>query len=146
MTQALLVLGIVATIAWAARTPQAGPGQSAQASGDQGATSQPDAVSPRLADYAAIYQRDLRRPLFDPRLVEVVVKPPPAPKPTFTLTGTVTEPGFTYALFRTRAGETKLVSVGESVEGAEVLAIGENAATVSFAGQTLELTVQKEGG
>lgn len=101
-----------------------------------------------LAWYAVIHGRDLRKPLYDPKPI-VIVKPPPKPKPkpklTVRLMGTAVEPGFTYGLFRTKSGKDSLVSVGESIEGAEVVSIADGSATVRFHGEMITLRVQKKG-
>jgi len=100
-----------------------------------------------LADYAAIYRRDLRKPLVDPKPVAPTVRlRRPKPKMTVTLVGTAVEPGFTYAMFRTRGHGTKLVRVGETIEGVEVLSVATDSARVRFAGEVRELKkVGKEG-
>jgi hypothetical protein len=90
-------------------------------------------------DYAVIYQRNLRKPLFDPTPVSIKSAPPPKPKLKATLTGTVLEPGFTYALFIDSKGQQKLVSIGQSVEDAEVLSIRDSEATVRFCGEEMIL-------
>ncbi len=96
-----------------------------------------------LADYAVIYQRDLLRPLYDPKPVVKVTPKPQPPKLPVTLVGTVLEPGFSYGMFKTRDGRTKFVRVGQAVEGAELLAITDNEATVKFGGREIVLKVQK---
>ncbi len=96
-----------------------------------------------LSAYAVIYEADLQRPLYDPG--PVAAKPAPPPKPTITLVGTVIEEGFTYALLKTRAGQVKMASVGQTVDGAEVVGIAADSATIRFAGRTHVLTMQKEG-
>ena len=96
-----------------------------------------------LSAYAVIHARNLQRPLYDPK--PVVTKPPPPPKPTVTLVGTVIEEGFTYALLKTKAGQVKMASVGQTVDGAEVVGIAADSATIRFVGRTHVLTMQKEG-
>lgn len=98
-----------------------------------------------LSEYAVIYQRDLRKPLFDPKPVVAVKTQPPKPKLTVSLVGTALEPGFTYGLFRNKSGETKLVSIGEKIDGAEVTAVNEGSATVKFHGELITLKVEKKG-
>ena len=95
--------------------------------------------------YEAIYKKDIRRPLYDPP--PVVVPPPVAPPPpplTLQLMGTVLEPGFEYAIIRTGAGQEKLMTLGETLDGAELLRVDEITATVRFAGQERTLKVQKK--
>ena len=102
-----------------------------------------------LSAYTAIYQRELRKPLFDRKLTAVarVKAPPPKPKPklTVTLTGTVIEPGFTYAMLRGKSGQVKFVSVGQTLDKAEVTAVTANSATVKFHGDSITLKVNKGG-
>lgn len=100
-----------------------------------------------LSAYAGIYQRDLRKPLYDVTPVQIVKPEPTKPKLTVTLVGTAVEPGFTYGLFRTKSGETKFVRVGETIKdtGVEVLEITQDAARVRFAGEILTLKVRREG-
>lgn len=99
-----------------------------------------------LTDYAVLWQRDLLRPLYDPKPVEVVKKEPPPPKLEVTLEGTAVEPGFTYGLFKVKGGDIKFVSPGQSVGGAEVLAIGNGEARLLFHGREITLKVKAEGG
>ena len=100
-----------------------------------------------LSSFAVIYERPLRKPLYDPApVVEAAPPPKPKPKPTFTLIGTVVEPGFTYGMFRTNKGETKLVEIGESIGGAEVTAVTEAGATVLMDGESIEMTVKEKEG
>jgi hypothetical protein len=119
-----------------------------RAAGEGGATepqaARPPAAAPPLEQYLSVCGRDLRKPLFDepgPPL------PPaePKPKPRLRLTGTAVEPGFTYAVFSTGSGQTKLVRIGQSVDGAEVVAIEVDSATVRFDGQLIRLTAEKKG-
>jgi hypothetical protein len=141
----LLVAGIAATLAGAAYLPlgvAAPPQQPAAPQAPPNGRTHA-ALSP-LTDYAAIYQRPLQAPLFDPP-PQKAVAPPPAPEPTFAarLIGTAVDPGFSYALFQTSADERKPVSVGQSIEGAEVLSIRADSVTVRFHGKTLELRIEE---
>lgn len=95
--------------------------------------------------YAVIYERDIRKPLFDPKPIRTVKVEPPKPKLTIRLIGTAVEPGFTYGLFRTKSGESKLVSIGQTIGGAEVTAVGEGTATVKFHGELITLKVESKG-
>ncbi len=102
-------------------------------------------TQPPLEEYAVIYSRDLRKPVFDIKPPDPIKVEPPKPKFKATLTGTVLEPGFTYALFRTSSGEDKLISVGQSIEDAEVTAIESETVTLNFHGDVLKLTVKQDG-
>lgn len=99
-----------------------------------------------LKAYAVIYRRDLRKPLFDPKPVIPLTIEPPRPKLAVRLVGTAVEPGFTYGLFRTKSGRTELVSVGQKIEGAEVVSVGDGTATVKFAGELITLKVEPKEG
>jgi len=102
-----------------------------------------DEASP-LSAYAVIYERDLQRPLFDPKPVAPKKKPPP--KPTVTLVGTVIAPNGARAVLKTNAGRIKMATVGQTVDGAEVLEVTADSATIRFAGHTHTLAIQKKAG
>lgn len=95
-----------------------------------------------LDAYACIYQRDLRRPVIDPKATPAPTPPPP--KLTAVLIGTATDPDYTCAFFRLTSGEVTTVGVGQQIEQGKVTHIGEGKVTVVLAGQTLHLT--SEGG
>lgn len=95
-----------------------------------------------LDAYDVICQRDLRGPLFDTAAPQAA---PAAPMPPFHLTGTAVEPGFSFGLFRNSQGESKMVGVGESIDGAELVAVTEQAVTLKFGGRSVTMTVEKEG-
>lgn len=94
-----------------------------------------------LSAYAVIYERDLQRPLFDPKPAAPKKKPPP--KPTVILVGTVIAPGAARAVLKTKAGRIKMATVGQTVDGAEVLEVTADSATIRFAGHTHTLAIQK---
>jgi len=140
-TNAALAAAILACAAAAVLVPL-----DAEAPRDNGRAGAPTtapavgAVGPRSA-YAVIYGRDLRKPLHD--------APPPGPapappKPKFLamLVGTAVEPGFTYGVFRTAGGQDKLVSPGERIEGAELVAVRDGQADIRFNGEIITLKVQ----
>ena len=106
-----------------------------------------DPAARPLSTYAVIYKRQLRKPLFDPKSKTVAgaKAAPPKPKLTVTLTGTVIEPGFTYAMLRGKSGEVKFVGIGQTIDNAEVTAVGANSATVKFHGDSITLKVKKGG-
>ena len=138
---AAAAISAVGLIAWPVESPQAA------------ATSRPASRRPAttgraggLDDYAVIYQRSLRKPLFDAPLPTTVIVEQPKPQLTIKLIGTAVEPGFTWALFKTKSGEEKLVAPGQSLEGAELIEVSQGSATVRFAGELVTLKVQKEAG
>lgn len=95
-----------------------------------------------LKHYEVIWQRNLRRPLFDtPPAAKAA---PSKPKLSVRLVGTVLEPGFTYGFFMTADGKTVLRRVGEKVAGAKVMSIADGEVTVLLAGETRTLKVEKE--
>lgn len=98
-----------------------------------------------LKEYDVIFTRDLRKPLYDPKPVEVVKTPPPKPQLTVDLVGTVLEDGFTYAILKNRSGKTSFVSIGESLDGVEVTKIEKDSATVKFSGESIVLKVANKG-
>ena len=90
--------------------------------------------------YELVASRNLLQPLYD----SVAPNQPP-PKPTVKLVGTVVEPGFTYALLKTKDGQVKWAPVGETVEGAEVTEVKGDSVTVRFAGEMHTLKVEGQG-
>jgi type II secretory pathway component PulC len=141
---AILAAGAAGVVASAALLPLDVGGLASPSGKKALAATQPARKAESLGAYAVIYQRDLRKPLFDPEAAKVEApKPPPL---TVTLKGTVVEDGFSYAILRNKGGEEKLLKVGDSLEGAEVVSIEQGEATVHFYGQTITLKAQlKEG-
>lgn len=95
---------------------------------------------PPLSAYAALSGRDFQQPLFDAPL-----ESRPVPKPTVTLAGTVIQPGNTFALLKTKAGQVQWAAVGQTVEGAEVLEITADSVKIKVAEDTYTLKVEKQG-
>jgi type II secretory pathway component PulC len=93
-----------------------------------------------LIAYETISKRNLLQPLYD----SAAPNQPP-PKPSVKLVGTVIEPGFTYAMLKTKEGQVKGVSVGETVDGAEVTEVKADSVTVKFAGEMHTLKVEGQG-
>lgn len=131
--------GLAATVALALAMPLDEP-PSAGTAGKTPSTAPAtiQKLRPR-SDYAVIYQKSLRPPLYD-----AAASAAPTPQLNLKLIGTMLEPDFTRGLFVTASGEQKLVAVGESVDGAEVLAVKDGSATVKYAGQEIVLKVQKK--
>jgi len=97
----------------------------------------------QLDEYAVIYRKPLRSPLFDPP-----PQAPPAkarPKMPVTLEGTAVEPGHSYAFLATADG-VRIVGAGEVLEGVEVLEINDQSVTVRFDGEITILTLAKDSG
>jgi hypothetical protein len=135
--------GMVAVVACLAWLPLAEYRAGGDAGKPRAGQAGPGKATGPAGNCAVIYETNLRKPLFDPApVVAQPVAPPPPPKLEVILTGTAVDPGSTYGLFKLKTGEVKLVSVGELVEGAEVLAIDERSATVKHFGQTITLKVQ----
>ncbi|MCK4601611.1 MAG: hypothetical protein KAU28_04045, partial [Phycisphaerae bacterium] len=137
---AVMAVASVACLATAVLLPPSVP-QTTPTGGGTAPSAVTGAGKPEpLNAYAAIWQRDVRKPLEDPEALKVQPpKPPPVP---VVLIGTVVEPGFTYGLFQTKKGEQKLVRAGESIEGAEVTVISEGSAQVRWHGKLITLKVK----
>ena len=136
-----------ACVAFALAAPlEVGVPEAPEAKAASSAEAAKDAAPEPLLSYAVIYQRDLRKPLFPPTVVETPRPAPAKPALGVQLLGTAVDPGHTYGFFRDRTGETKIISVGETVDGAEVTAITDGAATVKYHGEVLTLRVPAEGG
>jgi hypothetical protein len=97
-----------------------------------------------LASYASIYTRPLRKPLYDPTPTAVIAAAKAEPKFPGVLTGTIVEPGFTFATFRVPGGDEKVVPVGQVVEGAEVLAITQGEVRIRFNDKEITLKAAVE--
>lgn len=95
-----------------------------------------------IPDVASVFGRDLRKPLLD----ATAAAQTPAPTITFVLAGTIMEDNSANGIFRMKNGETRIVSVGERIEGAEIVEITADSATVRAGAQTLVLKVKKEAG
>ena len=139
----VLATATVAVLFWACR-PAAQTGSSRGVGrGGPGMAEAVASVGP-LSRYSDIWKRDLSKPIFDPK--PAVVQAAPKPKLTIALTGTAVDvnPSFSTAFLRTSSGETKMASVGQTVENAKVLAVEEGRITVEFHSETMTLTVQEE--
>ena len=140
----LLVVGI-GLCAWSAWVLPVHVADAREGAGKGGheRTKADQAVTGALAQYAVIHARPWRKPLFDPKPTAVKAVKKPEPKMTAVLTGTITDPGFSRAVFRTRGGEEKLIGVGEVIDGAKVLKIAYEQVVVEFHGKELTLTPAK---
>jgi len=135
------IMGTVALALWPveiAASPQAQSWRTPTTSKTPGRAYRPSDA------YAAIYQSDLRKPLFDPPATEATPIAKPAQPMPLRLIGTVMEKGFTYAVFKTLTGDTKTLGIGESLEGVEVVSVDATSATVRYAGQSSTMPVEKE--
>jgi hypothetical protein len=102
----------------------------------------PDRVEP-LSAFAAIYARSLRPPLFDaPAAAQPASAAPAAPRLAVSLTGTVVERGHGCGVFRIASGQSKVIAVGEKIEGAELVAIEDGLATLRHRGTLVTLKVE----
>ena len=95
-----------------------------------------------MSKYAAIHRRDLRKPLFDV-VPTTSAKTRTLPPLKVRLTGTAVEEGFSLAMFHTASGELKMVGVGESIEGAEVISITDRSVTLRYGERPVTLTIEK---
>jgi hypothetical protein len=96
-----------------------------------------------ISEYAAIWKHELRRPLYDPEVKPVIAAPPPKPSLTVQLVGTVIEEGFTYAILQGKGGKTEFVSVGQSLDGAEVTGIEKDCVHLKFCGDVVTLKAKR---
>ena len=96
-------------------------------------------------EYAVIYQRDLRRPLRDTKGPSSARKAA-IPKLNIELIGTAVEKDFSFAMFRTAAGETKTVKLGQSVAGGKVVAIADGVVTLDIQGRRIEIRKPERQG
>lgn len=141
----LLLAALGVMVAWAALSPVPRdlPEAGAAPNDDPAGTARDDRLPP-LAKYAAVYARDLRKPLYDPEPVEKVEESEPTPPLRIELTGTVVEPGYTYAFFRTRSEPAAMANVGDTVDGAEVVEIASDSVTVRWHGDLKTLRAKEE--
>ena len=142
LLNAVLVGGIAATLAWATAVPvRTAPMDKTLTNPQTGGNGDHPASRGKVENRDELLARDLRKPLYDPKPITVEVKPKPKPPLTLTLTGTAVDPGFVAAFLRTPRGQTHIVAVGESLEGAKVLKIAANSATLLWHGEEKTLTV-----
>ncbi len=138
----LLILTVAGIVAWALQPPAVE--QVSWQPDSNRSSSQGQAVQPAgpLSPYVTLAQRDYRKPLYDP--VVKVEAPKPKPKPKFpgVLTGTVIEPGFSYATFRV-AGRDELVQVGRPIgqTGAKLVSVAKGSVTIDWADEQITLSV-----
>lgn len=130
---------------WLALSPlDAGSSEGGSIAGKRSSALHESPEAGPLASYASIYTRPLRKPLYDSTPGAIVAAAKAEPKFPAALTGTIIEPGFTFATFRVPGGDEKVVPVGQVVEGAEVLAIIQGEVRIRFNGKeiTLKTTVE----
>ena len=143
LANVLLAAGTVAVLAAVALLPL----EASQASTPPPARTptQPSQPAPKrqpLSSHAAIWGVDLNRPLFDP--------PPPASAPVqpptlnIQLAGTALEEGSACAFFRTPEGAVKMVAVGQTIAGAELIEVTQEAATLRVGGRLVTLKSAKD--
>ena len=141
---AALAAGIALTLAWAiwpGELPDPSHGQMLGRAAGQAAHEESETF---CGDYSAIYQADLRAPLFDAPPVQMPPASAPAVVVPVRLLGTIVEEGFSYAMLRGAGGESRTASIGETVDGVEILSIAASSATVRYSGQTMTLKVEAE--
>lgn len=149
LSAALLGVGTIAV--WANGFQSPGISQSKVGSSVEDRTSRkPDANSrattasgpiPALNDFRGLWDKPIRRTLYDPP-----PPPPPAAIPPpplrLKLLGTVLESGRSEAILMTTNGEVKMLRAGAVVDNATVLTIGDAQITVHYHGQEITLTPQ----
>jgi hypothetical protein len=95
-----------------------------------------------LASLAPAWSRNLRRPLTDTPSVASQQQAPAAVLPV-RLVGTILDPAKPRGIFVTVRGQMELRGAGEKAGGADVLSVDERGATISIAGKTVSLKVEK---
>jgi hypothetical protein len=140
----LLLAVALAAIAWVAvrGVPRlTAAGEALVDPAGQGSAAPHAGVGP-LADYLAVADRPLQKPLFDPKPIVAEIKAQPKPPLRIRLTGTAVDPGYVAAFFTTSQGEMQIARVGETVDGAKVLEITASSATVEWYGDQKQLSVE----
>ena len=100
-----------------------------------------DEVLP-LASLAPAWSRDLRRPLTGSPSVPAQQNAPATVLPV-RLVGTILDPVRPRGIFVTVRGQMELRAAGEKAGGVDVLSVDERGATVSYAGKSLTLKVER---
>jgi hypothetical protein len=95
-----------------------------------------------LASLAPAWSRELRRPLTDTPGVAAQQQAPLAVLPV-RLVGTILDPAKPRGIFVTVRGQMELRGAGEKAGGVDVLSVDERGATISVAGKTVSLKVEK---
>jgi hypothetical protein len=95
-----------------------------------------------LASLAPAWSRELRRPLTDTPGVASQQQAPAAVLPV-RLVGTILDPAKPRGIFVTVRGQMELRGAGEKAGGVDVLSVDERGATISVAGKTVSLKVEK---
>jgi hypothetical protein len=95
-----------------------------------------------LTSLAPAWSRNLRRPLTDAPAVATDQQAPAAVLPV-RLVGTILDPDKPRGIFVTVRGQMELRGAGEQAGGADVLSVDERGATISVAGKTVSLKVEK---
>jgi hypothetical protein len=150
MVNLLLAASLAAMACMLVITPIDAPAEPQRAEpGNESIADISDHAPRPLSAYAEIHKRLLRKPLFDPKPAAIAARakkaPPPKPKLTLSLTGTVLEPGFTYAMLKGVSGQVKFVAIGQTLDNATVTAITANSATLKFHGDLITLQVNQGG-
>lgn len=146
---AVMSLGAAAAVVAAFVLPLDVPAPAARATaGPAKASSAPQAVA-SLDAYKAVWDLKLRRPLVDAAPVVPVVTPAQVAtnriiaRPAVRLAGTVVDGSRPRGLFVTGNGKVELRAAGEKVAGADVVQVDDKGATLSSAGQTFRLAIER---
>jgi hypothetical protein len=138
----------IAVVVWAgtttyvARSTAVGQGPVAGS-----AAARPDGIRELTCqDFAKLYQRPLRRPLYDPPPPKPVVQQPPALR--VELLGTILEEANSMAIVRSEKGDVQYKGVGDAVgpagATANIVEIGSNSIIVEREKQRITLNVQSK--
>ena len=96
---------------------------------------------PALNDFRGLWDKPIRRALYDPPPPPLPAATPPPPL-RLKLLGTVLESGRSEAILMAANGEVKMLRVGAVVDDATIKTIGDAQITVHYHGQDLTLTPQ----
>jgi hypothetical protein len=138
LTTAALAAAAAGAVAYTVLVPIDLPQIASTARGD---TARPAATAPAV-DFQAFEDLDLRRPIADPVTTLPAASALAAfapPLPVRLVTGTVIEPGHSYAVLSMTNGKTVLGKVGDRLSGAEVVAVNDGSVTLSYFGRTVTL-------
>ena len=102
-----------------------------------------EAAVPPLASFERAWQLPLRRPLVDPPPPAAVTARAVKPGLGVRLIGTIVDGQRPRGVFMVGLANVELKSVGEKAGGAEIVAIDDNTATLTFQGETVILAVRR---
>jgi len=165
LTTLLFAAATVAVVWWVwPSVDETSPTHMTEQVGEPLAETAAETTTIATADFDALWDRPLRRPLYDPppppQPAPVVKRPKPAPRKTeprpspppkldMRLVGTILESGRSMAIVADAAGKIDLKGAGETLdlepEGVRVESINAESVTVSHNGREQMLKITKAG-